>query len=343
MMRGVSNREGERGQALVLFVLGAGVLFGMMAMAIDVGAILYERRTLQNAADAAALAGAVELPGSQALAKDKAQVWATNNGIDVGAGDELAMAISPDQTSVEVAVRRETPFIFGRVLGLDTTDVHASATAQIGAPSTLSGVLPFAVLESAIKYDGSPTTIKYDANNPSNGNFGPLGIDGSGSSIHEKTIKYGSQNKVCAASQPSCADPTADTQTGNMVGATRDGFAYRLSHTSSSCDEFNEVLIPKGDGHYNVKASCNPFTDSSDSLRLVLVPVIDSFPHGSSEPVTIKYFTALFITDMQQSKCKGSACEITGMFVKIVVDPTSDADLGIYDENSAVKFVRLVE
>lgn len=44
-----------------------------------------------------------------------------------------------------------------------------------------------------------------------------------------------------------------------------------------------------------------------------------------------------------RGKCKGSDCEMTGPFVKAVVDPTSDAELGIYDEQSAVKFVRLVE
>jgi hypothetical protein len=340
---GGGKRSGERGQGLVLFILGAGVLFGMVAMSVDGGLILHERRSLQNAADAAALAGAVELPDSQVLARDEAQAWAANNGIDLGSGDELAMVISPEETALEVSVRRDTPFVFGRVLGLDVADVHATATAQIGAPASLTGILPFAVLESALNYDGIPTIIKYDANDPTNGNFGPIAVDGGGSHLHEDAIMYGSQNQVCAVSQPSCDDPTVDTQTGNMVGATRDGFNYRFTHTSTSCDEFSEVLIPKGDGTYRVNAACNPFTDNSQSLRLVLVPVIDAFPNGSSEPVTIKYFTALFLTDMQQNKCHGSSCQITGEFVKIVVDPNSDADLGIYDENSAVKFVRLIQ
>jgi hypothetical protein len=334
--------RGERGQGLVLFVLGLGVLFGMVAMSVDVGLILHERRSLQNAADAAALAGAVELPASQALAESRAQEWAVNNGIDVGAGDELETSVSPDQTSITVEVKRESPYVFARVLGLDFANVHASATARIGAPASLSGVLPFGVLESAIDYDGNPTTIKYDANNASSGNFGPLRIDGSGSNVHEHAIKYGSENAVCAASQPSCEDPTVDTQTGNLIGATRDGFEYRFTNTSSACDQFNEVLIPQGDGTYKVHGRCNPFGGATDSLRLVLVPVIDAFPNGS-HPVTIKYFTVLFLNDMQSNKCKGNSCEVTGTFVKVVVDPASDAVLGAYDEDSPIKFVRLVQ
>ena len=56
----------EDGQMLILFVLALGVLMGMVAMTVDVGLILHERRSLQNAADAAALAGVQELPDSSA-------------------------------------------------------------------------------------------------------------------------------------------------------------------------------------------------------------------------------------------------------------------------------------
>jgi hypothetical protein len=324
-----------------MFALAAGVLFGFVAMAIDVGMILHERRVLQNAADAAALAGAFELPDSPALAGDQAQEWAKSNGIDLASGDELDISVSPDRTSVTVEVRRETSFIFGRVLGLVSTEVHADATARVGSPLALSGILPFGVLESAIDYGSGPTTIKYDASNPSNGNFGPLRIDGNGSSVLEQSIKHGTQTGVCAQSQPACQDPTVPTQTGNTISATRDGFSYRFNNTSAACDEFTDVLIPKGDGTYNVDPSCHPF--ASDSLRLVLIPVIDNFPNGTSQPVTIKYFTAMFLNSMSQSKCTGNSCEITGTFVKTVFDPTSDATFGIYDPASGIEFVRLVE
>jgi len=336
----VGTRRAERGQALIMFALAAGVLFGFVAMAIDVGMILHERRVLQNAADAAALAGALELPDSAALAGDQAQEWAKSNGIDLASGDELDITISPDNTSVTVEVRRETSFIFGRVLGLVSTEVHADATARVGSPLALSGILPFGVLESAINYDGTPTVIKYDASNPSTGNFGPIRVDGSGSAVLEESIMYGTQTGVCAQSQPACQDPTVPTQTGNTISAARNGFNYRFNNTSADCDEFTDVLIPRGDGTYNVDPSCHPF--ASDSLLLVLIPVIDDFPNGS-QPVTIKYFTAMFLNSMSPGKCTGISCEITGTFVKTVFDPTTDATFGVYDPVSGIEFVRLVE
>jgi len=332
----------ERGQALIIFVLAAAVLFGFAAMAIDVGLILHERRDLQNAADAAALAGAIELPDSPGAAYAKAQEWAQNNGIDAAAGDQLDITVNTLDNSVTVRVEREQGFIFGRVLGLVSTGVHADATARVGSPLNLAGILPFGVLESAVGYDGTPTVIKYDASNPTNGNFGPLRIDGNGAAVLEQSIMYGTQTGVCALSQPACVDPTAQTETGNTIGAVRDGFSYRFDNTSAACDDFNEVLIPDGNGSYRINGPCNPFTGASGSLRLVLVPVIDEFPNGS-KPVTLQYFTALFLNNFDNSKCTGNDCEVTGKFVKIVADPSNDATLGTYDPVNGVKFVRLVE
>jgi len=336
------TKRSERGQALIMFVLAAGVLFGIVAMTIDVGLILHQRRVLQNTADAAALAGAIELPASPGLAYDKAQQWAELNGIDVSSGDQMDITVDSLANSVTVRVQREQSFIFGRVLGLISTDVHADATARVGSPLSLSGILPFGVLESAINYNGNPTVIKYDANNPTNGNFGPIRVDGNGASVLEQSIMFGTQTGVCAQSQPACQDPTVQTQTGNTIGAVRDGFNYRLSNTSSACDSFNEVLVPDGNGSYRINAACNPFLGSPNSLRLVLVPAITSFPNGS-QPVTLKYFTALFLNNLDNNKCKGNACEVTGTFVKIVADPANDATLGAYDPVNGVKFVRLVE
>jgi putative Flp pilus-assembly TadE/G-like protein len=53
-----TKRAEERGQVLVLFAASLAVLFLIAALAFDVGMVLLERRDQQNAADAAALAGA---------------------------------------------------------------------------------------------------------------------------------------------------------------------------------------------------------------------------------------------------------------------------------------------
>jgi Flp pilus assembly protein TadG len=61
--------RGERGQVLLVMALALVALLGVAAFAIDVGYAYYAKRQLQSATDAAALAGAQDLPtGATAIA-----------------------------------------------------------------------------------------------------------------------------------------------------------------------------------------------------------------------------------------------------------------------------------
>ena len=75
--RGKASRE--RGAATVIFALMVPVLFGALAMALDVGKLVYERQHLSNALDAAALAGAAYLPGDPVAARNAAASFARAN------------------------------------------------------------------------------------------------------------------------------------------------------------------------------------------------------------------------------------------------------------------------
>jgi|SRR5437868_2496537 len=69
------SRRASRGQVLVIFAVAAIALFGILALAFDGGRVLMEQRNLQNAADGAALTGALDIgPGTSSsqshIAKD---------------------------------------------------------------------------------------------------------------------------------------------------------------------------------------------------------------------------------------------------------------------------------
>jgi Flp pilus assembly protein TadG len=76
------DRRGERGQILVLSLMLFILLLGFLAIVVDVGFFLHRRERVQHVADAAALAGAQELPDSMLLAEDLARTWADRNGLD---------------------------------------------------------------------------------------------------------------------------------------------------------------------------------------------------------------------------------------------------------------------
>ncbi len=93
MLRVRLSRGSDNGavSVLVAILLGAGVLLGMGALVIDVGAIHAERRELQNGADAAALAIAQECAKGVTCnvgtaAGDPSRVYANANAKDSLAG-----------------------------------------------------------------------------------------------------------------------------------------------------------------------------------------------------------------------------------------------------------------
>jgi Flp pilus assembly protein TadG len=77
----------QRGQILLIFAISAVALFGILALAFDGGRILMEQRSLQNAADGAALTGSVDIgPGTSAaqshIGKDDA-VYAIEKSLGI--------------------------------------------------------------------------------------------------------------------------------------------------------------------------------------------------------------------------------------------------------------------
>ncbi len=125
----------EGGQMLVLFVLALGVLMGFVAMTVDVGMILHERRSLQNGADAAALAGVQELPDSPSVAIAKALEWAERHGFSAENGATITVntPYQEDPDSIEVIIEEDQPFLFATALGLNSIGVSARAVATVGS------------------------------------------------------------------------------------------------------------------------------------------------------------------------------------------------------------------
>src|SRR5690348_4544063 len=54
----VQRRQRQQGQVIVLFAIALIAMLAMFGVAVDGGTLYIQRRTAQNAADAAALAGA---------------------------------------------------------------------------------------------------------------------------------------------------------------------------------------------------------------------------------------------------------------------------------------------
>jgi Flp pilus assembly protein TadG len=146
-----TRRLDEKAQALPLVILALLVLLGVIALIIDGGMAYAQRRYMQNAADAAALAGASLISKGGATdaqlvstATSYAQAnKATTVSIDYvdSTGNVLAHAgqgsIPGSTAGLKVVASVQYSTSFARVLGIAT--MHISATAKAGlkpAPGT---------------------------------------------------------------------------------------------------------------------------------------------------------------------------------------------------------------
>ncbi len=131
----------QDGQVLVQVALMIFVLLLFVGLAVDVGNVYGERRGMQNAADAGALAGAREICfGDPANAEGQAERYAIQEN---GAQYAEVEIIAGYKVRVVAMVAAETYFI-RLIPGLETIDVSADATAACGEADSGCGFFPIA-------------------------------------------------------------------------------------------------------------------------------------------------------------------------------------------------------
>ena len=108
---------------------GLLVIFGVAALVFDGGIMFLEKRDQQNAADAAAIAGARFLPTDQTAASAEARAIATDNGYTDGVGDQSVTVTFPSAGRIAVAIEDTAPSFFAGIWGFLGHDVASRAVA----------------------------------------------------------------------------------------------------------------------------------------------------------------------------------------------------------------------
>jgi hypothetical protein len=138
----------SRGQILIMFAAGIVALLGMVALAVDAGFLMAERRQVQNSADAGALAAAkVKLdylydPNSESLQIESGKQYAAQNAdtsqdnVDVDPdpvmnGFDDVYIDDTINRYVEVSVSKDVTSFFLRALYTGEWRVSASAVAGV--------------------------------------------------------------------------------------------------------------------------------------------------------------------------------------------------------------------
>jgi hypothetical protein len=137
----------EFGQGLVLGTLAMVVILGLAAMAIDVGYWFSQKGEVQKAVDAAALAGAMELPEDYGAAEAKAREYLLKNGVDEANGDTISITFRCTSTwlvacnpatnhwdTIVVRVERPAQAWFARVFGIQEALIENVRAAGCNGP-----------------------------------------------------------------------------------------------------------------------------------------------------------------------------------------------------------------
>jgi Flp pilus assembly protein TadG len=285
---------------------------GVAALAVDVGILYHTKLRLMNMVDAAALAGARQLPESASQATFTADQFADSNGRqDSDNWSRTVGRTSVANDTITATVIRPVDMYFARALGINEMMVNATATAQVWPVAAVTGVVPFGVVWTNFAY-GTTYSLKAGAGEGHNGNFGALALGDTGASNYRDNIKYGYPGKLeISEFQPLIVE----TEPGNMSGPTSTGVNYRINQDLYATFE----------------------TAAPTSPRVVTVPVIESLAVNGRGEVRIIGFAAFFLERVGGS---GQDNYVEGKFMRLV-HPTATG--GNQAGNYGLQVVRLIQ
>lgn len=135
----------ERGQILVIFAAMLTILLGMAAIVIDIAWLQSNQLRVQRAADAAALAGVVNLPGRVDLAIADALAEAQKNQYRHGTGGVVVTPLQdPDNTRrMQVTVSAPVDTFFMGLWGWDQVTITRTAKADFVRPVPMGSPLNY--------------------------------------------------------------------------------------------------------------------------------------------------------------------------------------------------------
>jgi Flp pilus assembly protein TadG len=327
----------SKGQMLVVMSMVIGVLIGAMALGTDVGVLYYNWMLVQKAADSAALAGATSLTAVAdpsgtvaATAISTAKGYACLNGINDPNNTNTTICPSPVQnasyvdqvvstnvnaadTQLTIKLNRQVPYFFGKVLGLNTGNVGASATAQVslGVNSFNGGLFPAGLqcdkpCKSTANMDpGQSVTfgMKFAGGlAPGNWQWLDLG-QGTGASALSDGIANGVQGSYNIGGNISSTP-------GNKYnsGVVQNGFQSRLSSHNSKFPSVDPSQVCTTSGG-------NPNNIPTGDPLLVTIPVVDFGGCSGNCTMPIEGFAQIYMTGMS---VKSGNAEIDGCFVQEV-------------------------
>ncbi len=344
------RREKQRPDAGIAIIYVAVFLLSSLwfvSLAIDMGKLMATRTELQNAADAAALAGASALdPNAGIIQQDLARSRAAEAAAANKAYEQNLTPVTIDPSTdvdfptaqrVRVRVHREAdtgnPMIthFAQTIGLLSLDVRADATAEAKMlESVCEGLAPFAPEERPDELPFSTScdsmyTLKTSAGEAQQGNFQLLRYPDCGED--EFTGGGGAAIRYFTEAGYQCCEDIGtlmevETKTGNTIGPLLQGLQARFD--------------ADGDRQEGICYEDYLADPAHNGKRVFITPIIETFNVNGTKWVKIKNFAAFFL---KYRPGGGGQFDVEGQFIKYV----APGEFGTGNANSGIYGIHLVE
>ncbi len=266
----------EESQSIVTLALMSLFILAILAVVVETSAVYIQRRNLQNAADAAALAGAQELNGlaaGEAPAIAAAEAYADDNVSDLLG---VTAVVSEGYTQVQVQVQKKAATAFAGWLSFGEPTVSAKATARIASFNVIRCVVPIGV-QASIYYtatsdypddpvaDPPPLVELKQQNNQSTSNSGLVDL-----------VTGNEADGILGGSACNLA-PTIDTKNGASYGVVDQGLPPRLQAAiANDCYTWADVQPPSvtGEAIWRCKPENTVQANGVQASAVVLLPVL---------------------------------------------------------------------
>jgi hypothetical protein len=364
VIQGENRERGERGAVLIFMALVMVVLLGAAALAIDAGVLYTARTQCQNAADSGALACAGYM-----LSLNTLNVGAVGQiqakGVEYADYNQVLsqpVVITPANVTVDLTLKRcrvcvprttasgnPVPTFFARILGRNSVDVSACATAEIDNAQTANCMKPWALPDA---FDDANNNGKYDAGeyyqkgvtsygtdyrhngldvgvplivkqaNPQNaiapGQFFPIDLP-IPDSPDTGGARYRDNIDQCNSTGVSIGD-TLYTQNGNLVGPTKQGVQDLIAQDPGATWDAAAGQV------------ANSAFGATGSPRIIRIPFFDprTPPTSGKTTVVVTNIASLFLESIDSNGV---------VHTRIMLATGS----GLGGSPGALQFVRLIE
>lgn len=340
----------QRGQAMIMMAVMLPILIMFVGLVADTGIVYVTKARLQNTVDAAALAGAHQLPTTSA-AKDLACTYIIANKDQVPGmtgttggicATKATVTFEDSNTIIKVESMRNVPTVFGSLLGRPNTVVTARAKVKIGSVGR-SCVFPFFVGDAVVKSKTPFVDRIFFTDNEATTAGGALNVENGGNGQGSRAVREAIQEAIASETCTRSIIRQAVGSTGTIVETIEiepgafskfyDGFpegmkafeeAARSSPASSCPSSDLSNYVTQTGGVYNWKETFN----TAACPRLVAIPVAEHTTYKNNVAFNVLGFVPVYIAGVCPSSgaCPGGSELKAGEFWGYIVSLQVQSD-----------------